>query len=198
MRGLLFATWGLLFVVVALAFLLDRRIWVLDAVAVGICMGIVYLCRRTLNLTLFLFTLILGLGLAHSFAVTGLYSLSFWGVEYDSIIHTYASIVVGLAAYRYMCKFEVSVAEAAAMAMLLTMGLGLFNEIVEFAGYRIGGRGEGLFLLGPGDIGAENVFDNLMTDFVHDFVGGAVGVALSAIWHVSHRKKKRPKDGRPF
>ncbi len=50
-------------------------------------------------------------------------------------------------------------------------------------------------MLGPGDIGAENAFDNLMTDFVHDFFGGTVGVALSAIWRVSHSGKKRLQDG---
>jgi len=194
MRSALFAAWILFAVVVALAFFLDHRIWALDASVIGLVMGGVYLLRRTLNLTLFIFILIVGVGLAHSFAVTGLYGMSFFGVEYDSYIHTYATIVLGIASYHYMRKFRVSVFEAAAVGLLLTMGLGLLNEFVEFAGYRIGGRGEGLFLLGPGDIGAENAFENLMTDFLHDFYGGAVGVSLSLLWHVFHRRGRRTPD----
>jgi len=190
-RSLLFVSWGLLVVVAVLAFLLGRPVWALDAAVIGLFQGGVYLLRRTLNLTPLTFGLILSSGLGHCFAVTGLYGMTFGGIEYDSIIHTYSNIVFGIAAYRYMRKFDVSKIECAAMGMLITMGLGVFSELIEYAGYRIAGQGEGLFLLGPGDVGAENAFDNLMTDFVHNALGGSIGIGLSVLWDTLRGKGKR-------
>ena len=194
MRGLLFVSWGLLAVAAALAFLLGRPVWALDAAVVSLFQGAIYLLRRTLNLTPLTFGLILSAGLAHCFAVTGLYGRTFWGVEYDSIIHTYTNIVFGIAAYRYMRKFDVSKAEAAAVGFLFTMGLGVVNEIIEYVGYRIGGEGEGLFLLGPGDVGAENAFDNLMTDFLHNAFGGVIGVGLSALSDILRGRSGKSRE----
>ncbi|MCX6559007.1 MAG: hypothetical protein NTZ26_00705 [Candidatus Aminicenantes bacterium] len=197
-RIILGVAWALMAVVVGLAFVLGRPIWALDATVVGLLLWGVYLLRRMLNLTPLLFALAAGIGIFHAAAVTGLYGMTFFGLEYDSYVHTYNSIAVGLLAYQYMKKFAVRKAEAALMAMLITLGIGLFNELVEFVGYRIGGRGEGWFLLGEGDIGRESAFDNLMTDFLHDFLGMAAGVAGAVLWQArtEHKKGTSPNSGK--
>ena len=196
-RSILGLAWVLMAAVIGLAFALGRPIWALDATVVGLLLWAVYLLRRMLNLTPLLFALAVGIGVFHAAAVTGLYGMTFLGFEYDSYIHTYNSVVVGLLAYQYMKKFGVRKAEAALMAMLITLGIGLFNEIVEFVGYRIGGRGDGWFLMGAGDIGSESAYGNLMTDFLHDFLGMAAGVAGAVFWQARVEHKKQGVNAAP-
>ncbi len=163
------------------AFLLDRPIWALDAVVLGLGLVLVHRIRRPLALTPLRFALLAFVVLAHCYAVFGLFRMTFLGVEYDSYVHTWSNIVAALVAYGYVRQFRRSRFETLLVALLLVFGLGLANELIEFAGYRIGGEGEGLFLLGPGDIGATDAFENLMTDFTHDAMGAVVGLLLALL-----------------
>ncbi|MBN1621053.1 MAG: hypothetical protein JW871_00495 [Endomicrobiales bacterium] len=101
-----------------------------------------------------------------------------------------------MAAFNYMLKYNVSFFETAFMALLITLGIGLLNELVEFAGYKLFGRGEGLFLLGPGDIGDKRFFENLMTDFFQDFYGNIAGIAISSIYWLKYGKRKKENQGK--
>ncbi|MFO7767699.1 MAG: hypothetical protein R6W82_01905 [bacterium] len=182
-RGVLAAVLLLTAAVVPAALLTDRPIWAVDAVVLGTAYYLVYRLRRTLVLTPVLFAMLGLLVLAHCWSVLGMFGMSFFGLEWDTYIHTYSNFVVGLMAYRYMGKFETGGLERLVAAFLLVLGVGLTNELVEFVGYRIGGEGEGLFLLGPGDIGATNAFENLMTDFLYDTLGALAGLAAGfAAW----------------
>ena len=173
-------TYAGLLVAALSAFLLDRRIWAVDAAVLAALLTGIYYLRRALNLTPFLFALICALFLAHALAVFGFFRMTILGYEYDTYIHTYSSVVAALVAFNYAAKFDIPLAERLLIALLLALGVGLLNELVEFAGYRLFGRGEGLFLLGPGDIGATDAFENLMTDLLHDFYGNLAGLAIGA------------------
>ncbi len=188
MKRILFITYGLLVMVIIFAFVLDRKIWAIDSVVLGFVLTVLYLFRRQLNLTVFLFLLISMLVLMHSLSVFGLFRMTFWGYEYDTYVHAYSSIVIALTAFNYMKKFNIPLPETVFMTLLITLGGGLLNELVEFAGYKLFGRGEGLFLLGPGDIGATNEYENLMTDFFNDFYGNVAGILLSLIYHLRVNK----------
>jgi uncharacterized membrane protein YjdF len=181
-RRILIITLILLAGVIPAAFLLDRRIWALDTVVLGAGLVGIFALRRRLALTPLLFALLAFVVLAHCWAVLGFFRMSLFGVEYDSYVHTWANLIAALVAFRYAGKFRLPPVERLLVAFLLVLGIGLTNELIEFAGYRIGGTGEGLFLLGPGDIGATNAFENLMTDFTHDAMGAAVGLALAFLW----------------
>ncbi|MFC2049019.1 hypothetical protein ACFLR5_02230 [Elusimicrobiota bacterium] len=180
---ILISTYVLLLVIVAAAFILDRRIWVIDSIILGIALTCVYLIYKRLNLTSFLFLLISLLVLSHCFAVFGLFKMTILGLEYDTYVHTYSSIIIALIAFNYVQKFRISLMESALLALIITLGIGLSNELIEFAGYSMFGRGEGLFLLGPGDIGSTNAFENLMTDFFSDFYGNLTGIFISLVYH---------------
>ncbi len=181
-RRILIVALILLAGVIPAAFLLDRMIWALDTVVLGAGLVGIYALRRRLELTPLLFALLAFVVLAHCWAVLGFFRMTFWGIEYDSYVHTWANLIAALVAFRYAGKFRLPPVERLLVAFLLVLGLGLTNELIEFAGYRIGGTGEGLFLLGPGDIGATNAFENLMTDFTHDAAGAVVGLLLAAAW----------------
>ncbi|MEA3505897.1 MAG: hypothetical protein U9R36_00140, partial [Elusimicrobiota bacterium] len=118
----------------------------------------------------------------HCSAVYGWFKMSFFGYEYDAYVHTYSSIILAVIAFNYVKKFNQNLAETVFLAMFITLGVGLFNELVEFAGYKLMGKGEGLFLLGPGDIGATNAFENLMTDLFQDFYGNLAGLFLAVVY----------------
>ncbi|GEM_PF-5974438 len=178
-----------------LAFLLGRSIWALDAAVIGLLLVAVFFARRALNLTPLLYGLIVSIGMFHCAGVAGLYGMVFIGLEYDTYVHAWNTFVLGLAAFRYMRKHPAGKAEAAIMALLITLGLGLANELVEFAGYKIGGRGDGWFLMGPGDIGREDAYGNLMTDFANDLGGAAAGVAVSLLALTLREKRSQRLKG---
>ena len=177
--------------VIPAAFLLDRRIWALDTVILGAGLVGIYALRRRLALTPLLFALLAFVVLAHCWAVLGFFRMTFLGVEYDSYVHTWSNLIAALVVFRYSGKFRLPPVERLLVAFLLVLGLGLANELIEYAGYRIGGTGEGLFLLGPGDIGATNAFENLMTDFSHDAMGAAAGLLLAAAWERFPARRRR-------
>lgn len=182
-KYILTVTYLLLVVFIVSAFVLHREIWAVDSLVFGVILYAIYLFRKPFNLTDFLFLLLAMLVIMHCSAVFGFFSVTFFGHEYDTYVHAASSIVIALTAFNYMLKFKVSLIETAFFALLITLGTGLSNELVEFAGYKLFGRGEGIFLLGPGDIGAENVFENLMTDFFNDFYGNITGIILSLGYH---------------
>lgn len=189
-RTILFVTWALLGLAAAIALIRARPVWILDSAVLGLLLGAVFAARRPLNLTPFVFLLFAGSVLFHCLGgVLGGFETTFFGTEYDSYVHSYNSFVMGVAAFGYMRKFKLGLVETTLAAALIALGLGLFNELVEYAGYRIGGTGDGLFLFGPGDVGAESAFDNLMTDFFHDAYGSAAGIAAGLAWLVSRRRK---------
>jgi hypothetical protein len=175
----------------AAAFLVHRPIWALDAAVIALLLWAVYGVRRVLNLTPFLFALVACIGIFHVAGVAGLYGMTFIGAEYDSYVHTFNSVVLGLAAYRYTSRLTGRKGEAALLAVLLTLGLGLVNELVEFVGYKAGGRGDGWFLMGAGDIGHEDAYNNLMTDFLHDFLGMAAGVSAAILGRIWRERSRR-------
>jgi hypothetical protein len=181
-RRILVMTLILLAGVIPAALLLHRPIWILDSVALGLALVILYRIRRALALTPFLFGLLAVVVLAHCYAVSGLFRMTFFGVEYDSYVHTWSNVVAALVAFRYAGKLRLPPVERLIVAFLLVLGLALTVELIEFTGYLIGGTGEGLFLLGPGDIGATNAYENLMTDFSHDVMGMTAGLVLALLW----------------
>ncbi len=174
-------TYLMLFGIMIVAMVLDRRIWALDAIVLGAGLAGVYALRRTLNLTPVLLTAVCSVVVIHELGVFGLFGMTILGYEWDTYVHTYSLVVGALVAFRYILRLERPVAETAVAAALLALGLALANELIEYAGYRLFGKGEGLFLLGPGDIGATNAFENLMTDFFHGFIGVVVGLGIGIV-----------------
>ncbi len=192
-KKILIGTYFLLIIVIIFAFILNRKIWAVDSVILSIVLFFLYLIRRNLNLTDFLFTLIALLVLMHCFSVFGFFKMTFFGLEYDTYVHTYSSLIIAMIAFNYMRKFNLPLFEILVTAFLITLGVGLFNELVEFAGYKLFGRGEGLFLLGPGDIGNTNPYENLMTDFFNNFWGNLAGLFFSTLYFLIRGKKSDSK-----
>lgn len=188
--NILIATLGLLIIPFLFSFILKRQVWAVDTIFFGGVFILIYFLRKMLNLTPFLFILLAILVLAHCYAVFGFFKMTFFGQEYDTYIHSYSSVIIAMMAFNYFRKFNIGYFEIIIFALLITLGMGLFNELMEFAGYKIFGTGEGFFLLGPGDIGNTNAYENLMTDFFNDFYGNLIGLLLVSIYYFVRKGKK--------
>ena len=186
----LIVTLGLLIIPFVFSFILKNHEWAVDALFFGGVFILIYFLRKMLNLTPFLFILLAILVLAHCFAVFGFFKMTFFGQEYDTYIHSYSSVIIAMMSFNYFKKFHLGYFEIVIFALLITLGIGLFNELLEFAGYKIFGAGEGFFLLGPGDIGNTNAYENLMTDFFNDFYGNLIGLFLASIYYFVRKGKK--------
>ena len=185
---ILFSVLILLIVPFISAFLLHRTSWAFDTIFFGIIYFFLYLIKRFLNLTPLLFLLLGILVLAHCYAVFGFFKMKIFGHEYDTYVHFYSSIIIAMISFNYFTKFKIPYLEILFMALLITLGMGLLNEIIEFIGYKLFGTGEGFFLLGPGDIGDTNAYENLMTDFLNDFLGNLLGLFLISLYYLKRRK----------
>ncbi len=130
------------------------------------------------------------LPLLHSLGAFGFFKMSFLGLEYDTYVHFTSALVIGIAAFNYTGKFPSRILERIFIALLITLGFGLLNELIEYAGYAMFGTGEGFFRLGPGDIGATNAYENLMTDFFNDFRGNMAGIAAGAVYALIWKRQK--------
>ncbi|MFC1501087.1 hypothetical protein ACFL58_01390 [Elusimicrobiota bacterium] len=148
-RKILFTTYILLGIVIFFAFMLRKSIWVADSIVLGFLLFIIYLARKQLNLTDFLFLLLSSLVLMHCFAVFGLFKIKIFGNEYDTYIHFYAGVVLVLVSFNYAMKFKISIVETVLLTLFIALGIGLFNEIIEFLGYRLFGEGGRFVSIGP-------------------------------------------------
>jgi hypothetical protein len=190
-KNTLLLTYVFLTGIIVSSVIMDKEIWIIDSVILGLTLTAIYFFTDKLNLTNTLFFLIALLVLMHCSAVYGLFSLTLFGQEYDTYIHTYSGMIIALAIYNYLLKFKLSVYETIFMTFLITLGLGVLNELIEFGGYVFFKDGEGLFLFGPADAGATNAFENLMTDLSSDFFGNVAGIFISVVYH--HKRIRKHK-----
>ncbi|MCK5598839.1 hypothetical protein KAI78_04380 [bacterium] len=188
---ILISVYSILAVLSLIAFIKGNPVWAVDSLFWGLVLFVLFLMKKTLNMTPFVFILLSGIVVMHSAAVFGLYGRTIFGLEYDTYIHVYASITLAILCFQYLRKFRIPLLENALFAVLLTLGIGLLNELIEFAGYRLFGEGEGFFLLGPGDIGSTNPYENLMTDFFSNFWGNLIGIAAALVYYTVRKTDKK-------
>lgn len=180
--------------------------WFWDAIiAIGILSLVVALNRYLqLGRTGF-FALNLAL-IVHNMGSFGLYELK-WGVfAYDNLVHFLASIVAAYIVFNYIArslhvldrqKVKKSVIdEHMIVTMLLVMAsvamLGALVEIMEFAGWKYLGPGDGMLFVGAGDGGYSDSewatqYEDTMEDIVINILGAAVGVII--FYKMKYKKK---------
>lgn len=110
----------------------------------------------------------------------------FLGLEYDFFMHTYFGIITSFILYRsyhLIGPYKGWFIYFAIIAVIL--GISAFHELFEFGGAMVYGDGDGVLLVGAGDL---DPFDT-QKDLLNNFVGGVVGLLIYAVWEVSHNKE---------
>ncbi|MEE9525885.1 MAG: DUF2238 domain-containing protein [Candidatus Woesearchaeota archaeon] len=111
----------------------------------------------------------------------GLYGWAGLGYHYDWIVHGSAIFFLSLAAcsifYPYLKKGLESKMLIFVVMLFFMLGLGAFNEMMEYVGYDVLGHGEGFLEFGEGDSSpVGGPWENASMDLLFNLAGGVVGI----------------------
>ncbi len=148
---------------------------------------LVYLARDRLRLHPVHFGMFGVFLLLHNFGVFGFYSMHFAGIEYDWYVHTFFGLVAGLMLSRtYTLRGPYTGTMKVAAVVALVLGFSALTAVevhtdlgglLTFAGAMLFGQGEGVLLIGAGDL---DPWDT-QKDMLNNLVGGLLGMGLYRI-----------------
>jgi len=115
-----------------------------------------------------------------------LYGWSFFNYHYDWIVHFFAIFCFSIAFcsifYPYYKKNFKSKFLIFVLILFFMLGLGAFNEILEYVGFDVLGYGEGFLEFGPGDCSPyEGPWQNSSMDLIFNLFGAVSGIGLFLI-----------------
>ena len=150
----------------------------------------VLIYHKKLHLSLGIFLMVLSLIILHMIAGfvrisgTRLYDLTFTLFRVDNLMHSYGAVIFALVAYSYIRPYLDREAKHDSLALasiiiLLTMGFGAINEVLEFTAVML------FDSLGVGG------YNNNMLDLIYNFVGGMAGAAILVYYHLIYVVKKK-------
>ena len=113
---------------------------------------LLYSARRTLHLHPIHFALAVVFLIAHNAGVFGAYEHTFLTISYDTYVHTYFGLVAGLISLRAWHRHNTSPWAYIVIPMILLL-LSVGHELLEIVGAQLFGPGQGVFRIGPGDLG---------------------------------------------
>lgn len=113
-----------------------------------------------------------------------LYGHSYLGIQFDFYHHFFSCFVIGLLVnYILFKKNPENKLQNFVLAVLIVAGIGSLFEIMEFGGYALFGKGEGVFRYGLGDFGELN-------DTIWDMVNNTLGAIFASLLYVGKKVKK--------
>jgi len=186
---------GFIFILVVLAIYnyVNKSQWVIDNILSFTLVTVVLLIAPWLKAGKREFSLICVALLVHNLGSFGFYELTFGIFGYDDFVHFVSAGIVAFMLFNFIVK-TMSVKKTYSkswqnnlnkafviiiiVVSIVTM-LGLFIELVEFAGFMLLEPGEGILFYGSGD--GDNPdevitqYSDTMKDFFVNFVGAIVG-----------------------
>ena len=115
--------------------------------------------------------------------IGSLYGASFLNYHYDLIVHFvgifFFSIAFCSMMYPYFKRGFKSNFIIFVLILFFMLGVGGFNEIMEYVGFDVLGYGEGFLEFGPGDSSPnEGPWENASLDLLANLAGGVIGIGL--------------------
>ena len=171
---------------------INSSVWVLDNFLLLILIAIIILLHKKLHIKTYMLVFAYIAIFLHSAGTFGWYSTEPLGLRYDYYTHFIGGFVLALIIYNYLDKCHsnrnyryMNKITVIFLTIMAVAGLGTLIEITEFAGYKLFGTGEGIFLWGVGD-GAEILFGtdiprewiNTMWDLINNLIGAITGVLV--------------------
>jgi uncharacterized membrane protein YjdF len=103
--------------------------------------------------------------------------------HYDWFVHTFASVTMSIAflmiTYRYFIQGFKSNMLIFVIVLFFIIGLGAFNEILEYVGFDALGYGQGFLEFGAGDFSpTQGPWENSMMDMVCNLLGATFGTGF--------------------
>lgn len=146
-----------------------------DSILFIIIISIVYRIRDKLNINRLRFTLIGLAMLLHNLGIFGFYGRFEW---YDILTHIFGLFAISFSMFFILEEHIQNKTLLVLVILLASAGVGSIIETIEYSGYLIGGKGEGLFLYGDGDFeeGIDSAWIDSMDDLINNWIGSVVGI----------------------
>ena len=147
----------------------------------------VYFIRNKIKLHPLHFLLFSLFLILHNLGTFGLYSNSYFGLEYDLYVHGFFGLVASLVLYRtynLIGPYKGWFMYVAIIAVIL--GFSAFHELFEYGGALAVGKGEGVLFVGAGDL---DEWDT-QKDMFNNLIGAIIGLALSKLHSMISNKIK--------
>ena len=177
------------------AYVSGVRDYINDSIVSMLLVSLVYLLRKRLAITPAALGLVAFSFVLHNSGVFGWYNVSPIGVQWDHVTHIVGFVGVGLAGMQYgsrwLTRNRVENIIVLVMVMLAGIGVGVFIEFYEFAGFFIVGEGLGGLGHGEGDVTTEignSEWFNTIFDLIFNVVGVIIGVLLYKIMRTRGRR----------
>jgi uncharacterized membrane protein YjdF len=149
-----------------------------DFIILIIFISFVYVVRKRIELHpihFFLFGIFL---IIHNLGIFGFYSKEIIGIEFDWYLHGFFGFVASLIiarSYHILGPHKGWYKHVAVLMMIL--GFSVMHELFEYFGFLLFGPGEGVLLLGAGDL---DLFDS-QKDMLLNLIGGIIGIISYSI-----------------
>ena len=138
------------------------------------------------------------LGLYPMFGGGTLYGLPLLNYHYDWIVHSVGIFCYSIAfcsiMYPYFKRGFKSKLLIFVLVLFFMVGLGAFNEILEYVGFDVFGYGEGFLEFGDGDSSPHaGPWQNSSMDMVSNLIGGVIGIGAFLL--IKNRNEKNQGIG---
>jgi len=200
LRTLFFTSIGIFLFFIFLAYRIGVNDYINDSILFLLLVTILYATSRTLAITPFIYTLLLFAFILHNLGMFGFYNISPIFLQWDHVTHFFGEFAVAVLIYNYMHSRGLLTVDrkhrlvVIALIILASLGIGVFVEFFEFAGYFIVGDGLGIFGHGKGDIVTEFIdseWFNTLFDLIYNLIGTLCGV-LFCLFFYNKRSPKNP------
>jgi len=155
------------------AFLINSKA-IYDGIFVLLLLTIAFLNHKKLRIKVYSIILAEVFFIFHMLGTLGWYDIAVFGIPYDKILHFYGPLVLFIFSFNYLSKFKLRLNHALVIALLVTLGINAIQEVVEFTGNTLLGKGDGIFFYGSGDIGGEDT----PKDLIANLLGGTLGLVI--------------------
>ncbi len=173
-KNLLTIIAGIIFTILAVKYTISmRRDLIFDVLASIIIVGIFYKLYNKLHQDYkSYFTLIFALTLHDLF----FYSTSPFGIRFEFYMHFVGGFTIAIITDRAF-REKTSKPKRFLLLIVFALGIGVIGEMIEWAGYKVLGIGEGFFKFGAGDEGG---WDNSIFDLIFNSIGATM-LAISTL-----------------
>ncbi len=187
MKKMLYLFIAIFLLLISIAFLTNVKDYINDSILFIIIILMIYRFKDKLNIGKVSFVFLFIAMLLHNLGVFGVYGKFYW---YDILTHIFGLFAVSFSMFFALNKHIKNKTFLVLIVLLTSLGIGSIIENIEYSGYLIGGKGEGLFLYGDGDF--EMDIDSAWLDSMEDLASNLVGTVLGILFGFLYKKNYAP------
>lgn len=190
----------LMLIVTGINAIIQHTIYIMDTIVFGLIVTFLFLFRKKIIFS-WQGALLCCMGIFMNISgMFGAYNISLYTVGWDKFLHLITSTGLTLLTYTYLQHIQKNNSkpifnkiELAIITIIIVMGAGALNEIVEFTGARYFGINQGILTTANGNIVANNDFEKYDTqwDLITNTIAAIATVTILTINSNIHKKSDK-------